>query len=260
MLPGAADVGGARLSGGHKRSSSIRIGNRTSHCVAASSGICDARLEHTAILCESVRFRLGTTTSMETHKSSDLADLPGEFYSTLFDLIPCPTLVLDSDLGVIVINRAAAKLWGELNVPPRQSRPGELLRCIHTVNGARCGEGPQCWNCKLRNAVNRSLLGEPAHRRLHSTVLVRDGHPIEISLLVTATAFRHGNQAMAAVCLEDVSELIALQSEASVTRCRCEATRTPETMSASRHGNCHASAFVRISSVLNPRGTPKSGQ
>lgn len=72
---------------------------------------------------------------------------------------PMVLLVVDEDLRVRKVNKAAAQLAGRDEADMLGLRPGDSLGCWnaqHSPNG--CGTGPTCGQCTLRSAILDSIL------------------------------------------------------------------------------------------------------
>ncbi len=82
-----------------------------------------------------------------------------DFLANVFDALPLPALVVDSDVRIVEFNVAAARFLA--NFPFAVFRPsaGDALHCIHSTEAPRgCGHAEACQDCVIRNSV-RDVFG-----------------------------------------------------------------------------------------------------
>ena len=133
-------------------------------------------------------------------------------FATLLDALPASVLLLDQQGQVIYRNaRAGEEFSGEL---PGNGLfgPGLAMQCAWSVRQGFCGGGDHCGDCALRHAVETALTGDRVCRVRTRAVLLRDGKPRRVHLYVTAQPLQVDNRDLVMVTLEDVSELIQLES------------------------------------------------
>ncbi|MDL1893512.1 PAS domain-containing protein [Sphingobacteriales bacterium CHB3] len=149
-------------------------------------------------------------------------------YRTILDAIPQPVLLVDDDVNVIDLNRAALELVNKSRLEVLYIRGGEMLNCIHTNDSpGGCGRGPHCGDCIIRNSVTASLSGKPVHRQRTKAELVQGDEVKEIELMVTASPVWIGNRKLALLILEDITEIVRLRT--LVPMCsKCRRVRNDE--------------------------------
>ena len=133
-----------------------------------------------------------------------------EFHETVFEAVPSPILVVDSELSIIDFNVAAAKVAEPVVFEILRPRSGDVLGCVHAEpNG--CGNSPACRRCVLAGSLREAIEGRSVRRRA-AHLHVRKGDAIvEAELLVTTAPFEDDTQRLALMVLEDVGELLALR-------------------------------------------------
>ena len=141
-----------------------------------------------------------------------------DHYERLFEASPSATFVLQEDLGIVEFNPAAAKLANHSTIAKLDTRPGELLRCIQTVNGVRCGASSQCDKCDLRRVAHSALDSSAGDPCLHRMVLMRADANHEVCFLVKAASLTVGARVFAILCLEEMTEFLKARPVQSGTR------------------------------------------
>lgn len=133
-----------------------------------------------------------------------------EFLRVIFDAIPVPVFVVDSDVQVQLLNRAAAAAF-DLSMEESERRGGDILGCIGATE-AGCGRGPDCRDCIIRSAVSEAAGGATVLRRRTVMGLVRGDEVSEANLLITAAPFSHDGNHFVLLTMEDIGELLQLRS------------------------------------------------
>lgn len=134
-------------------------------------------------------------------------------YRTILDAMPQPLLVVDDDVRIVELNKAALGLMNGTRQEVLRLRGGEAMHCIHSTDApGGCGRGPHCRECVIRNSVREAMTGKPVHRQRTKAELVADGTVKEIDLLVTSTPVHILGGDHVLLILEDVSEIIRLRS------------------------------------------------
>ena len=137
----------------------------------------------------------------------------GDILASVLDAIPSPIFLVDDDVQILGYNLAASELLAQDHKMVLRRRAGEIMHCLHSTETAGgCGRAPACGDCLVRNSVEESLRGQRVVRRKVRMVLVEEGHPREIYLLVTTAPFAHRGQSLVLLILEDISELMELKN------------------------------------------------
>ncbi len=75
-------------------------------------------------------------------------------FEAIFESSPVGMIIIDESTNIIMANAAIAELAGVDESEILQHRPGNALRCIHSVKDPRgCGYAKECKPCELRNGV-----------------------------------------------------------------------------------------------------------
>ena len=127
--------------------------------------------------------------------------------------IPAFAFVVDDDVRVVEYNRNAGRLMGEGQREILRRRGGEVLHCVHAKDAARgCGRGKFCRTCMIRGAVNEAITGTKCVRRRVRMELESGGRRSELYILLSAAPLVYQGSTLALLILEDVAELMRLQS------------------------------------------------
>jgi len=135
------------------------------------------------------------------------------FYRSIVDAVPMPVLVVTEDMEIVDCNVAAEEMLGESRRGILRMRGGEVLDCIHAceVPGG-CGRSDGCRHCALRRAVQDAADGRKVVRRKARMDLVDEESPRQLHLLVTVAPLDEGSHDHFLLILEDIQELMELQS------------------------------------------------
>ncbi len=156
---------------------------------------------------------------MEAHLFKD-----NEQLLNIYNSIPFPLMVVDEDMRILFWNSASQYLLNS-EVIYRQ-RGGEILYCIHSKEAEEgCGYAPYCKTCVIRNSVMESIHGNKAYRKKTIMVLLKDNNVRELPLLVTVSPFKHKEQQLAVLILEDIHELIQISNFLPICA-KCKKMRT----------------------------------
>lgn len=123
----------------------------------------------------------------------------------LFESIPVPILLLDTDGHVCRSNRAAKQVltgFGDGNLSL-----GLALGCIHSARHSDCGgASPVCRTCILHGLVARTVQTGRIHRQVEVKLAVRGAsEPRDCYLLVSTAVAKLPEGQRILVCLEDVT-------------------------------------------------------
>jgi PAS domain-containing protein len=132
------------------------------------------------------------------------------FLREVFDAIPAMLLIVDSDVKILHLN-AMASVGLSLDIKAvYKKRGGEALHCINSADG--CGRAEVCRDCIIRNAASNAMQGDKTYRKATRMEFRDGGTKKELHLLVTASPFHYDGTTYVLLTLENVSELIQLQS------------------------------------------------
>jgi PAS domain-containing protein len=132
----------------------------------------------------------------------------------IFDAIPAPILILDTECRVLDHNLAAGEILTLTEEQVSAMLCGESLGCIHAEQSpAGCGSGAPCATCVLRISIGRAGAGRRTVRQPTRMLLRRDAtqqhQPVDF--LVSASPLSHEDETLVLMMLEDVTELTDLR-------------------------------------------------
>ncbi len=128
--------------------------------------------------------------------------------SAMIEKVPLVTLLVDRERRVRKANGAAAAFVRGSESDMTGIRAGEAMRCVHSLDDPKgCGFGPSCASCPVRTAV-ADVFERGAHVQGREALLTveRDGRQDERTAVLTATPVTIGEERLALVCIEDISE------------------------------------------------------
>jgi PAS domain S-box-containing protein len=150
---------------------------------------------------------------MSTHLHT-LSGLGGQ----IFDGYPAPTLIVDEDVRVLHVNRAARKVLG-LEGDPHPAllrRGGEVLHCVHAYETDGCGRQEACKDCVIRNSVAQAFAHGCVQRSRANLELRQGNDVVDLNVLVSASPIQHDGAIHVVLTLEDVTEVVHLAQEVSI--------------------------------------------
>lgn len=147
---------------------------------------------------------------------------------SLIDALPGFLFVVDEDVSILDYNAAAATLAGGNRKAVLRHRGGEILHCVHATDSPDgCGRGAFCKSCFVRTAVAQALAGSRVVRRRVQMDLVTGTTTRQVHFLLTASPFAYLGFPRVLLLLEDLSEIMELQSVLPVCT-RCKKLRTDD--------------------------------
>jgi len=136
----------------------------------------------------------------------DVQFLDEGLHRVLFDAMPLPVFVVDSDVNILEYNAAGARLLVEGWQTRKQRRSGDVLQCLHaTESPGGCGRSAACSRCGLREAVNAAFRGQPVTRQWAAMELNRQGKPAKVNLRVSCQPFNYGKSSFVLLVLEGLN-------------------------------------------------------
>jgi len=149
------------------------------------------------------------------------------YYRSILNAIPVAIFLVDSDVRIQAINRAAEALLGADETLVRTLRGGEALHCLHSKDSPEgCGRGPDCHTCVIRNSVMETLEGGAVSRRRMKAELLIGEETRRVDLLVTASRLP-ASDGLALLVLEDISEVSTLHDIIPICA-RCKSIRNDQ--------------------------------
>jgi len=136
----------------------------------------------------------------------DVQFLDEGLHRVLFDAMPLPVFVVDSDVNILEYNAAGARLLVEGWQTRKQRRGGDVLECLHATESPEgCGGSPACSHCGLREAVNAAFRGQPVTRQWAAMELNQRGKPTKVNLRVSCQPFSYGKNSFVLLVLEGLN-------------------------------------------------------
>jgi len=133
----------------------------------------------------------------------------------IFEAYPAPTLIVDGDVRLLKVNRAARAMFRHEpdGAPPGLLRAGDLLHCLDSYGEGGCGRQHACKDCVIRSAVGRALSSGNVHR-VKGVMRTRhqDGDE-KISMLASASTIHFDGKTHVVLTLEEVSDVARLNDE-----------------------------------------------
>lgn len=127
-----------------------------------------------------------------------------DLFREIFEGFPHALLVMDGQMHILHLNRAAAGLSGTERKAMLYRQNGEAFHCVHAEEHPEgCGHAPACAHCAVRQSVQEVLGGLPVVQRHHHALLGSHGHVRELQLHLTAAALQHDRERLVLVMLED---------------------------------------------------------
>jgi hypothetical protein len=169
----------------------------------------------------------------------------------LFNAIPIPAFVVDDDVRILAMNRAAEAFLGRQLASVLHQRGGEVLHCLHAAaTPGGCGNGPSCGECVIRNSVNQSIINGGV-RRCFTDIAVRSGdRDLTLKLLVSTNPILP-ERTKVLLLIEDVTELATLQSLIPICM-TCRKIRNDQQYWMALEEYFHARAGVKFTHGLCP--------
>jgi hypothetical protein len=130
---------------------------------------------------------------------------------TLFNTIPLPVFMLDSEMRIKAHNEAGTTLISRVESLTMHQRGGDVWRCLQANAQQGCGHAESCKDCVIRQSVADAVTGRRISRRRARMEFIRGDKAEETCFLVTTTPFEYGGQRYVLLVLEDINELTALK-------------------------------------------------
>jgi PAS domain-containing protein len=152
----------------------------------------------------------------------------GSYQRTVFDAIPSPALILDAELCVLDLNRAASVFFGGDRTVLLKHLCGEVLQCLNEKEApGGCGTSEFCKDCVVRNAGQKALRGQDTVRGKYDMQLQEGTMLRNVNFLISAAPFRYAEKSLALVILEDITELTQLRKFLSICM-QCKKIRSED--------------------------------
>ena len=129
------------------------------------------------------------------------------FHRALFNAMPMPVFVVDSDVSILEYNTAAAHLVGTDRDALSTKRGGDVLRCVNALSQpSGCGRSESCPECELRKAVESASRGRAVTRKWTQLEMERDGKRLKKELRVTCQPVTYQHRSFVLLILEGLND------------------------------------------------------
>jgi hypothetical protein len=130
------------------------------------------------------------------------------FLKAIIDSIPSPMFVVDDDVRIASLNRAALALFKDPSTVLR-SRAGDAIHCVHaaeTPDG--CGRSAACASCVVRASVGEAFDSRAVVRRGQKMTIAEGEDRTNVHFLVTASPLPIEAGRLVLLLLEDIGDLM----------------------------------------------------
>jgi len=128
--------------------------------------------------------------------------------AAIFESSPVSMMVLDETTNIVLANAALVVMTGGSRADVLQHRPGNALRCVHSVKDPRgCGYSKECSLCAARRGIEGLIASGGTMRGAELVLeLIRDGEPQKVWLRMGAEHILLDGCRHLCVALEDITE------------------------------------------------------
>jgi hypothetical protein len=140
--------------------------------------------------------------------------LPG-LGGEIFEVHPTPTVVVDGDVRLLLVNREARKMLGHDGDGSQLllRRGGDVLHCLNAEGPGGCGRQPACSACVVRRSVTQAMETGAVQRGRADFPARRGSQVVDISLVMNAAPVDHAGDRRVVLTIEDVTDLAFLAGE-----------------------------------------------
>ena len=148
---------------------------------------------------------------------------------TVLDAMPSAVFVVDGDVRIIDVNRAARDLIRLTRHAARTPvRAGDALHCLNAFDHPEgCGRSADCGDCVIRGAVQDALAGQQSFRRRTRLQLHLEDRIQDAYYQVTVSSFHYQARDLVLLVLEDISEFAELRKIVPICA-QCKRVRQDE--------------------------------
>lgn len=166
--------------------------------------------------------------ALPSDSTRDLGEPEYRAFRAVFEAIPSPAFIVDDDVSLLSWNRAGQELLEEDPARSFNRRGGEAMHCLNAqLSAGGCGHARACQDCVIRQSVSEACRGGTISRHKTRVNLLRGGKTVELYLRVSASPLEVGGERRALLILEDISDIVRLQSLLPICAW-CGRVRTPE--------------------------------
>lgn len=131
----------------------------------------------------------------------------GDFFQTLFDVIPLLAIIADSEGRVHAVNDPVKSFFGVKSEEVYLEKGGNVFNCIHTKDDPMgCGFAPACRECVVRKAAMTAISGVTVRNEEGIFEFIINGKKMSLNLMVSVAPVSYKGEKLAVVVLVDVTE------------------------------------------------------
>jgi PAS domain S-box-containing protein len=135
----------------------------------------------------------------------------GNYLRSVLDAIPSFVFVVDENVKILDVNKAASQLIGQNPELIINHIGGDILHCLHSMESNGCGTSQFCKDCVIRNSVEAANSGKVIHRKKHKMEIQKNDKKQEIHFFVSASPFQYNESSLVLLILEDITDFAELQ-------------------------------------------------
>jgi PAS domain S-box-containing protein len=125
---------------------------------------------------------------------------------TIFNASPNILAIVDQDLNVEMINRQGASLTGQDKADLTGKLCGDAFNCINAINGAGCGQDPECAACPLRTRVVSTFQTGTSHFNEQAKMTCQlNGRPVDMFFSISTNRLSFNNRDRVWLSMTDIS-------------------------------------------------------
>jgi len=127
---------------------------------------------------------------------------------TIYDHAPVMMCVVDKNRHILFANQAFSILTGISQIEIIGKSVGGAIGCVNSLMDTRgCGFGPNCWNCSLRIAMEKTFITGVGSRNIeYQSTLNISGLSHEVSLLGSTAIINNDESSSLLLCLHDITD------------------------------------------------------
>jgi|GEM_PF-1054273 len=137
----------------------------------------------------------------------------------IFESSPVAMFIIDETTNIVMVNLAAVKLCGGSEDEILQHRPGNALRCVHSVKDSRgCGYSPDCKTCEVRNAIESLIAkGGAVNGAELDLTLNHDGNPQKVWMNVGVEPVIKEGEKHWCIAMSDITKNKLIEESLSIS-------------------------------------------
>ncbi len=151
----------------------------------------------------------GTHTDITERKQAEVAlQAEKSNLDAIFESSPVAMFILDDTTNIVKLNAAAVLMTGGNSSEALQRRPGNALRCIHSLKDPRgCGYSKECKVCNVRNGIEALIAkGGAIHGAELMLELIRNGEPQKVWMSIGAEPILLNGRQHVCVAMDEITE------------------------------------------------------